>query len=130
MEAITKLDKRNLNAIVRKLYKTIQESGLTSKKFHDLGWEGVYAIIDKANECLEEVNKHYGCQLRCFIKDVPGYVGNINGEMHCKVYNTVVLNEDNDDATIIGNIKGYACGTVEDPWKSYDLTAMWTAEVA
>ena len=119
-----KLDKRNYNRIVNQLYAAVHDSGVTGRIYHDLGWNGIYEylipVIDKA---LEGLSIWYDEVMEFSIADVPGY----SADMQSKLYNTQITDM-SGNVIIKGTITGFAAGTVQDPWKSYDIVAMfWTA---
>ena len=116
------MDKRNYNRIVRNLYAVIEQSGLTSRKFHDPGWAGVNSVIETVNKALEPLSIQYGEYFTYSIEYVPGY----SADMMTKTYNMQICNMANEKI-LGGEIRGYAAGTVQDPWLSYDLTcSFWT----
>lgn len=118
-----KLDRRNYNRIVNQLYEAVHQSGVTGHLYHDLGWNGIYEyLIPVIDKCLEVMSIWYDEVLTFSIKDVPGY----SADMSHKIYNTQVTDM-SGKVVIEGTITGFAAGTVQDPWKSYDINALfWT----
>ena len=115
-----KLDKRNYNKIIRFLYNTVHESNITAHKYHDLGWDGVSVVIKVVNDALKLIGQVYDEVFEYSIENVEGY----SSDMMSKTYN-MQITDMSGNKIIGGNIRGFAAGTVDDPWKSYDLAVMF-----
>lgn len=103
--------------IIRKLYRIVEP--YTHSKYHDSGWGG----IDKVIEALENA----GFEVNVSVKD-GGYRNSMGGNTlfsgrddvsYWKEFNLEIPVE---DKVINGVIRGNLCGTMEDPFSSYDIT--------
>ena len=107
-------DKR---VVLRRLYKIVEP--FTHSKYHDSGWGGV----DQMLEALQNA----GYDVRMSVKD-GGYRNSKGGNTlfagddtvsYWKEFDLVIPVE---DKIVNGVIKAHLCGTMEDPYSSYDLT--------
>lgn len=107
----------NKQTILRQLYKVVEP--YTHSRYRDSGWAGVDSVI----EALQ--NAGY---------DVSVSVKN-GGYRNSKGGNTLYVGDEDvsywkefeleipiEDKVFHGRINAHACGTMEDPFESYDLT--------
>ena len=103
-------------SLINKLYKTAEP--FTRSKYSDTGWQAVSSLI----EAIENA----GFKVGVSVKD-GGYRNSKGGNTmfagsdvsYWKEYDLEIPVE---DKVIYGQIKAHAAGTVEDPFKSYDMT--------
>lgn len=103
-------------SLINKLYRTAEP--FTRSKYSDTGWQAVSSLI----EAIENA----GFKVSVSVKD-GGYRNSKGGNTmfagsdvsYWKEYDLEIPVE---DKVIYGQIKAHAAGTVEDPFKSYDMT--------
>lgn len=104
--------------IIRTIAKEVQN--ITSKFYNDSAWEGVDLLIERVRNIIKGfgmIDKH-AYEVNISVSH-GGYRRNEEGQVW-KEWN---LNVDTEDGKEIigGIITAHSAGTVEDPWKRYDL---------
>lgn len=111
------MHKNSVKAIIKRLYEAVEESKVTSHKWHDFGWEGIDTGVAVVQRALKEIGEEYDNEFFYEVDSVAGY----SADNHTKTWVMQIV--DSMDKRICGGqIRAYAAGTVEDPWKSYDFT--------
>lgn len=111
------MNKNSVKAIIKRLYEAVEISKVTSHKWHDLGWEGVDKGIAVVQEALKKIGEKYDNEFYYEVESVKGY----SGDGQTKTWSMQVVDSMNN-RICGGQIRAYAAGTIEDPWKSYDYT--------
>lgn len=111
------MHRNSVKAIIKKLYEAVEISKVTSHKWHDLGWEGVGKGITVVQNTLNKIGPKYDREFFYEVESVKGY----SGDGQTKIWSMQVV-DSMDNRICGGQIRAYAAGTVEDPWKSYDYT--------
>ena len=104
---------KQANAIIRKLYKFSNDYPQTM--FSDEAWQGVKKFYDDMITAIEP-----------YIADAvigAGEYDNYFSANPCRNYKVTITLKNGE--TIEGNIKCNAAGTVNDPFKWYDITTSW-----
>lgn len=111
------MNRNSVKAIIKRLYEAVENSKVTSHKWHDLGWEGVDKGVAVVQEALKEIGKKYDNEFYYEVESVKGY----SSDGQTKTWLMQIV-DCMDNRICGGQIRSYAAGTVEDPWKSYDYT--------
>ena len=110
------MTRKEVKALVMRLYDAVQESGWSSHKYTDDDWHNLYSIREVCKNVLPD-----GWKLLC--NEVYGY--SANGM--AKDYNFLVENVETGEQIITCNVRAFAAGLVNNPWSSYDCTALFYA---
>lgn len=107
----------SVKSLKNKIYKATQK--YTSCLYHDMYWEGVSLIEDIIINVISENGNDYK-----FYISVPdgGYRTSSDGMSKWKVYNISIFKNGEDTPCINGTLTCHAAGTVDDPFKSYDIS--------
>lgn len=101
--------------MINRIYKVVNKFGLTSKLYNDEYWAGVSSLM-KTIKMVEGVTDVY------LSVENGGYRSNKEGTQW-KEYQLTI---ETIDGIIEGHINAHAAGTVEDPFKMYDITmTLW-----
>lgn len=92
---------------------------LTSSKYHDDSWQGVSMIKKAINDIIKENGGGYQCFIT--VHD-GGYHTSSDGMSKWKEYWVDIFSNNADHPVICGTLNCHAAGTVEDPFKSYDMS--------
>lgn len=98
--------------VIRKIYKVIQP--LTSKMYKDNDWAGVTQLLKTIEDTIQDVG-----ELNVRVEN-GGYWKPIGEFPNYKEY--LITISLTDGGTINGSIKCHSAGTIEDTFKSYDIT--------
>ena len=101
-------------SFIKSIYKAVHESGITSHKFTDETWAKVYELRDLAEQ---ELQKH--------IDGARIIFENVETCNTCKRYRVSIEDEITGEVYGHGIITASFCGTMSQPWSSYDLCASW-----
>ena len=118
-ESIRKEVKKHLSESTKRMrnfiYKSIDKMGITKRMYNDVYWAGVRQLVDTIRQLNGVTDVSLGA------KD-GGYRSNKEGTQW-KEYQLTI---ETMDGIIEGHINAHAAGTVEDPFKMYDITmTLW-----
>lgn len=99
------------------IYKTTTK--LTSRLYHDDSWEGVEMIKNEIKKVIEENGGGY---YPIIYVNNGGYRTSSDGISKWKEYYVDIFSNNSDNPVIQGTLNCHAAGTVEDPFKSYDMS--------
>lgn len=108
----------NKRTIINRIHTALSTNKVTSRIYRDSDWSGVtYAesIIDKAL-------KFYCGSNYCLTFGAAHYEGRLGEAGHCKIYEFSIIDVENDEEIISGNMICSFCGTIGDPMSAYDIT--------
>lgn len=103
---------KEINAVIKRLYTAVENSGWSSRLWHDEDWAGLYRIREICNDVLP-------VGFRLIRQEVFGYDAN----NMTKRYLFTVEHVDTGERIIDANINAHAAGRVDDVWSAYDCTA-------
>jgi hypothetical protein len=106
--------------LIRRLYKAVAEP--TSHVYRDEGWQGVDAVDEAIDRCLEAWNEANGTNLESeFTVENGGYRTSNDGLSKWKEYH-IAITDDAGNIVVGGQLVCSFCGSVRDPMDAYDCT--------
>jgi hypothetical protein len=118
-----KTSQKEKKTIQNCIYKQLQKNNTTGKFYHDDHWLGVDAVRDDVEEGLYNAFRKTGQEYTFDIYAVNGgYRTSKDGTSKWKEYEVVIYNKKNKEQILIGTLNCHAAGTVEDPFKTYDMS--------
>lgn len=100
----------------KRIYEVI--SDMTSHRYRDQSWEGVSEVFGRIRAVLNAYRPDLSLDVRV---ENGGYRENGGGKW--KEYLLSIQDEEGKEV-IGGNLNAHAAGTVEDPFKAYDMTVV------
>ena len=94
-------------------------SKLTSRLYHDDSWDGVSMVRMEIDYII---NQNGGGYYSVISVHNGGYCTSKDGMSKWKEYWIDIYSNDSDHPVIQGTLNCHAAGTVEDPFKSYDMS--------
>lgn len=106
------------------IYKELQKNNTTGKFYNDEHWQGVDAVRDDVEEGLYNAFRKTGQEYTFDIYPVNGgYRTSNDGMSKWKQYEVeIFLKKQKDEPIMIGTLNCHAAGTIEDPFKTYDMS--------
>lgn len=105
------------------IYKQLQKNNTTGKFYNDDHWLGVDAVRDDVEEGLYNAFRKTGQEYTFDIYPINGgYRTSKDGMSKWKEYEVVIYNKKNKEQILIGTLNCHAAGTIEDPFKMYDMS--------
>jgi hypothetical protein len=121
-QKITDKEKRQVQ---KAIYKELQKNNTTGKFYNDTGWLGVDAVykdIKNALHGLYSKTKHdYECSIYC---KHGGYRKSNDGMSQWKEYIVDIFIYGKNNPFMTGILNCHAAGTIEEPFKMYDMSFM------
>lgn len=126
----TSINKRELNKVLKAIYNAVQKSGVTAHMYHDQSWEGVKAVRTEVQSVLDKLSDKLTDGSKYEVSIAPddgGYRTSKDGMSQWKQYKVELFKvpakyEDYPEPFQLGYLNCFAAGTVEDPFKSYDMS--------
>lgn len=118
-----KTSQKEKKTIQNCIYKQLQKNNTTGKFYNDDHWLGVDAVRDDVEEGLYNAFRKTGQEYTFDIYPINGgYRTSKDGMSKCKEYEVVIYNKKNKEQILIGTLNCHAAGTIEDPFKMYDMS--------
>lgn len=98
---------------------------LTTKRYKDSDWSGVYQIFDMIELYIAKFNTVRGTDFTFkYYVDGSGYHHSSDGLSILKQYNIVLTDED-ENIEYKGTCNCHFCGTIENPFEMYDIVLLF-----
>jgi hypothetical protein len=118
-----KTSQKEKKTIQNCIYKQLQKNNTTGKFYNDDLWLGVDAVRDDVEEGLYNAFRKTGQEYTFDIYPINGgYRTSKDGMSKWKEYEVVIYNKKNKEQILIGTLNCHAAGTIEDPFKMYDMS--------
>lgn len=118
-----KTSQKEKKTIQNCIYKQLQKNNTTGKFYNDDHWLGVDAVRDDVEEGLYNAFRKTGQEYTFDIYPINGgYRTSKDGMSKWKEYEVVIYNKKNKEQILIGTLNCHAAGTIEDPFKMYDMS--------
>lgn len=125
-ESVYELDKSvkapERHKIQDAIYNQLEQTKSTGKFYHDTTWEGVRVVkkdIEDAFKTIKNPAHEYEVSIA---PDNGGYRTSKDGLSQWKAYKIEIFVKGAENPFMRGTLNCHAAGTVEDPFKSYDIS--------
>lgn len=119
-----KTSQKEKKTIQNCIYKQLQKNNTTGKFYNDDHWLGVDAVRDDVEEGLYQAFRKTNIEYDFLISPIDGgYQKSKDGMSQWKAYKVeIYLKKQKEEPIMVGSLNCHAAGTIEDPFKMYDMS--------
>jgi hypothetical protein len=119
-----KISNKTKKIIQKCIYKELEKNNTTGRFYHDDYWQGVDFVRKDVEEGLYQAFRKTNLEFDFSIyADNGGYQKSNDGMSQWKAYKVEIFyKKQKSEPIMVGTLNCHAAGTIEDPFKSYDMS--------